>query len=185
LFGSKFGYIGNHSSSEDLSRYEPKLTAVRGNEDYTYSSYFIGRDEFEGGASQQIMDRDGNLPIRTDIFQGLQGRSDDWVAAIGFRSTLPRAIVPAWLPLKVFFNTGTYAGAWGTNPPTSRFLYVGGLEIDFLQDLIRIYMPLIYSSDFSGQLKTVPDQNTFGKKLSFSINLQNLDFRKLFGNSPF
>ena len=185
LFGSKFGYLGGRSPSEDLSRYMPKLTAVRGNEDYTYSSYFIGRDEFEGGASQQIMDRDGNLPIRTDLFQDLQGRSDNWVAAINFRSTLPRAIVPEWLPLKVFFNTGTYAQAWGTNPPTSRFLFVGGLELDLLQDLVRIYMPLAYSSDFSNQLKTVPDQNTFGKKLSFSINLQNLDFRKLFGNMPF
>jgi hypothetical protein len=185
LFGSKFGYLGGHSQSTDLSRYMPKLTAVRGNEDYTYSSYFIGRNEFEGGASQQIMDRDGNLPIRTDLFQGLQGRSDDWVAAINFRSSFPRAIVPEWVPLKVFFNTGTYAGAWGTNPPTSRFLYVGGLEVDFLQDLIRIYMPLVYSNDISSQLRTVPDQNTFGKKLSFSINLQNLDFRKLFGNMPF
>jgi hypothetical protein len=185
LFGSKFGYLGTRSPSADLSRYMPKLTAVRGDEDYTYSSYFIGRDEFEGGASQQIMDRDGNLPLRTDLFQGLQGRSDNWVAAVDFRSTLPRAIIPEWLPLKIFFNTGTYAGAWGTSPPTSRFLYVGGLEVDFLQDLIRVYMPLVYSSDFSDQLRTVPDQNTFWKKLSFSINLQNLDFRKLFGNMPF
>ena len=184
LFGSKFGYLGSRSASADLSRYMPKLTGVRGSEDYTYSSYFIGRDEFQGGASQQIMDRDGNLPIRTDLFQGLQGRSDNWVAAIDLRSTLPRAIVPQWLPLKVFFNTGTYSEAWSANPPTSRFLYVSGLEIDFLQDLIRIYMPLVYSNDFSSQLKTVPDQNTFWKKISFSINLQNLDFRKLFGNSP-
>ena len=99
LFGSKFGYLGSRSASEDLSRYEPKLTAVRGNEDYTYSSYFIGRNEFSGGSSQQIMDRDGNLPLRTDLFQGLQGRSDNWVAAINLRSTLPRVLVPDWLPL--------------------------------------------------------------------------------------
>ncbi|HXB93893.1 MAG TPA: hypothetical protein VNU70_02005, partial [Puia sp.] len=185
LFGSKFGYLGSRSASEDLSRYEPKLTAVRGSEDYTYSGYFIGRNEFSGGASQQIMDRDGNLPLRTDLFQALQGRSDNWVAAIDFRSTFPRFLVPEWLPLKAFFNAGTYAEAWGTTPPTSRFLYVAGLEIDLLRDVVRIYAPLFYSSDFSGQLKTVPDQNTFWKKLSFTINLQNIDFSKLFGNMPF
>ena len=84
-----------------------------------------------------------------------------------------------------FFNAGTYADAWSSNPPTSRFLYVAGLELDLLQDVVRIYAPLVYSSDFSGQLKTVPDENTFWKKLSFSINLQNIDFRKLFGNMPF
>ena len=185
LFGSKFGYLGNRSASEDLSRYEPKLTAVRGSEDYTYSSYFIGRNEFSGGSSQQIMDRDGNLPIRTDLFQYLQGRSDNWVASINFRSTLPRVIVPAWLPLKAFFNAGTYADAWNDTPPTSRFLYVAGFELDLLADVVRIYAPLVYSSDFSDQLRTLPDENSFWKKLSFSINLQNIDFRKLFGNMPF
>jgi len=185
FFGSKFGYLGNRSLAEDLSRYQPKLTAVRGSEDYTYSSSFIGRNEFNGGPSQQIMDRDGNLPLRTDLFQGLQGRSDNWVAAINFRSSLPRAFVPGWLPLKAFFNAGTYADAWKDNPPTSRFLYVGGFELDLLEDVVRVYIPLVYSSDFSSQLKTVPDQNTFLKKLSFSISLQNIDFRKLFGNMPF
>ena len=75
--------------------------------------------------------------------------------------------------------------AWNNTPPTSRFLYVAGFELDLLQDVVRIYAPLIYSSDFSNQLRTVPDQNTFWKKLSFSINLQNIDFRKLFGNMPF
>jgi len=185
FFGSKFGYLGSRSLAEDLSRYEPKLTAVRGSEDYTYSSSFIGRNEFNGGPSQQIMDRDGNLPLRTDLFQGLQGRSDNWVAAINFRSSLPRTFVPGWLPLKAFFNAGTYADAWKDNPPTSRFLYVGGFELDLLEDVVRAYIPLVYSSDFSSQLKTVPDQNTFLKKLSFSISLQNIDFRKLFGNMPF
>lgn len=185
LFGSKFGYLGSRSASEDLSRFEPKLTAVRGNEDYTYSSYFIGRNEFSGTASQQIMDRDGDLPLRTDLFENLQGRSDNWVAAINFRSTLPGALIPQWLPLKAFFNAGTYADAWSDNPPTGHFLYVGGLELDLLEDVVRIYAPLVYSSDFSSQLKTVPDQNTFLKKVSFSINLENIDFRKLLGNLPF
>ncbi|HVS96215.1 MAG TPA: M1 family metallopeptidase [Puia sp.] len=185
LFGSKFGYLGSRYAGEDLTRYEPKLTGVRGNEDYTYSNWFIGRNAFDGGPSQQIMDRDGNLPLRTDLFQDLQGRSDNWVAAVNFRSTLPRALVPEWLPVKAFFNAGTYAGAWSDNPATSRFLYAGGFELDLAADVIRVYIPLVYSSDFSSQLKTVPDQNTFLKKLSFSISLQNIDFRKLFGNMPF
>jgi hypothetical protein len=185
LFGAKFGYIGGRSASADLSRFQPKLTAVRGDEDYTYSNYFIGRSEFTGGASQQIMMRDGDLKLRTDIFQGLQGRSDNWVAAMNLSSTLPRQIVPEWLPLKVFLDMGTYAGAWENDPPTSHFLYVGGFQLSLLKNVIRIYAPIIYSKDFRDQLKTVPDQNSFWKKLSFSIDLQNIDFRKLFGNIPF
>ncbi|HEY4111338.1 M1 family metallopeptidase [Puia sp.] len=185
VFGAKFGYLGTRSQTEDLSRFMPKLTAVRGNEDYTYNGVFIGRNEYTGGASQQVMMRDGDLKLRTDLFQGLQGRSDNWVASINLRSTLPRAIVPEWLPLRVFFDAGTYAEAWENNPPTSHFLYVGGLELSAIHDVVRIYVPLLYSHDFSTQLKTVPDQNTFLKKISFSIDLQNIDLRKLFGIAPF
>ena len=184
LFGAKFGYLGGQSASEDLSQFEPKLTAVRGNEDYTYDNFFLGRSAFTGFASQQIMDRDGDLHLRTDLFQGLQGRSDNWVTSLNARTTLPRAIVPEWLPLKIFFDVGTYAEAWQTNPPTSHFLYTGGFELDLFQDVLRIYAPLVYSSDFSSQLRTVPDQNSFWQKISFSVDLQNIDFRKIFGNTP-
>jgi hypothetical protein len=179
VFGAKFGYLASGSSSAGISRYEPKLTAVRGDEDYTYSNYFIGRSEFIGLASQQIMERDGNVHLRTDLFQGLQGRSDNWVASLNLRTTLPRQIVPEWLPLKLFFDAGTYAEAWTDNPPTSHFLYAGGFELDLLHDVLRIYAPLVYSSDFSNQLKTVPDQNSFWKKISFSIDLGNIDLHKI------
>lgn len=184
LFGAKFGYLGSQSASEDLSQFEPKLTAVRGNEDYTYDNFFLGRSAFTGFPSQQIMDRDGDLHLRTDLFQGLQGRSDNWVTSLNARTTLPRAIVPEWLPLRIFFDVGTYAEAWQTNPPTSHFLYTGGFELDLFHDVLRIYTPLVYSSDFSSQLRTVPDQNSFWQKISFSVDLQNINFRKFFGNTP-
>jgi hypothetical protein len=184
LFAAKFGYLGSRSGTEDLSRFQPKLTAVRGSEDYTYSSYFIGRSELTGLASQQILMRDGDLKLRTDLFQGLQGRSDNWVAALNLSTDLPRQIVPEWLPLKVFLDLGTYAEAWQNDPPTSHFLYVGGFQLSLLQNTVHFYVPLVYSNDFRNQLKTVPDQNSFWKKISFSIELQNIDFRKLFGNIP-
>src|SRR5437868_6802073 len=113
----------------------------------------MGRNENEGFYSQQIMMRDGDLKLRTDIFQGLQGRSDNWVAAINLSSTLPRQIVPEWIPLKVFLDMGTYADAWENDPPTSHFLYVGGLQLSLLKNVIRIYAPIIYSKDFRDQLK--------------------------------
>ncbi|HXD79671.1 MAG TPA: hypothetical protein VN616_17770, partial [Puia sp.] len=141
LFGAKFGYLGTRDPGLDLTPYEPKLTALRGTEDYTYQDYFIGRNQFSGIASQQILERDGNLHLRTDLFQSLQGRSDDWVGAINITSTLPRAIAPKWLPLRLFLDIGTYAQAWQDNPPTSHFLYVGGFELALFNDVLRIYAP--------------------------------------------
>jgi hypothetical protein len=185
LFAAKFGYLGGINPSQDLTSFEPRLTAVRGSDDYTYDNYFIGRNEYNGFASQQIMDRDGFLKLRTDLFQGLQGRSDDWVASINLTSTLPPRIVPPWLPLKLFLDVGTYAAAWQANPTTSHFLYVGGFELSLLHDILRIYAPLAYSSDFSNQLKSVPGQNGFFQKISFSIDFENIPFRQLFGYTPF
>jgi hypothetical protein len=185
LFGAKFGYLGTRNPAVDLTQFEPKLTAVRGVDDYTYDNYFVGRNEYNGLASQQIMMRDGDLKIRTDLFQDLQGRSDDWVAAVNLNSTLPPQLVPAWMPLRLFLDIGTYAQAWSDNPPTRHFLYTGGVELCLLDKALRIYIPLVYSSDFSNQLKTVPGQNGFFQKISFSIDLRQLPVRKYLGYTPF
>ena len=185
LFGAKFGYLGTRNPGQDLTSFEPKLTAVRGSDDYTYDNYFVGRNDFSGLASQQIMMRDGDLKLRTDLFQGLQGRSDNWVAALNLKSTIPSQVIPNWLPLRLFLDVGTYAQAWSDNPPTSHFLYVAGLELDLLHNVLCIYAPLIYSGDFSSQLKTVPGQNGFFQKVSFSIDFKQIPFRKWFGYTPF
>ncbi len=186
FFAADFGYIGGKTSLKEFqtTRFQPKLTAIRGDEDYTYSNYFIGRDETTGFASQQIMMRDGGLKLRTDLFQGLQGRSDQWIAAMNFNTTLPNKLLPFRIPVKIFFDLGTYADAWSSQPPTSRFLYVGGFQVSLLKNLLNIYIPIFYSADFENSLKTVPDENTFWKRISFSIDVQNFNPRKLLKNLP-
>ena len=169
IFAAKFGNIGNASSS-DTYRYQPKLTAVRGDEDYTYGNSFAGRNEFNGFASQQIMMRDGGLKLRTDLFQDLQGRSDNWVASMNLNTSLPNKIFPKGFPLKIFLDAGTYAGAWKKETSQPRFLYVSGLQLSLFKNLINIYAPLLYSKTFKDNLKTVPEENTFLKKISFSID---------------
>ena len=186
VFAAKFGFVGERTADKEFetSSYQPKLTAVRGGEDYTYGNYFIGRHEDEGFASQQIMMRDGGLKLRTDLFEGLQGRSENWVASINLNTSLPKKLLPLEIPLKIFFDLGTYAEAWGNNPPTSRFLFVGGLQLSLIKNLLNIYFPLFYSADFSNSLKTVPEENTFWKKISFSLDIQGFNVRKLIPNFP-
>lgn len=188
VFAAKFGYIGEKTLSKKFSTlaYQPKLTAVRGNEDYTYSNYFVGRNEAEGFLSQQVMMRDGGLKLRTDLFQGLQGRSDNWIASMNLNTTLPKGLLPVQLPIKIFLDAGTYADAWKKDAATSRFLYVAGLQLGLFHDLVNIYAPLLYSREFKDNLKTVPDQNSFFKKISFSIDIQRFNIRKVTGNKiPF
>lgn len=178
-FAAKFGYIGSVSSAEKFEnlRYMPKLTAVRGAEDYTYSNYFIGRNDFDGLSSRQIMMRDGGLKLRTDLFEGLQGRSDDWVASVNLSTSIP--LLPSKVPLKVFFDAGTYSEAWDDDNPNPRFLYVAGLQLSLFKDVLNIYAPIFYSKQFRDQLKSVPEEDKFLKKVSFSIDIQRIDLKKV------
>jgi len=186
FFAAAFGYLGGKTPFKEFEtmRFQPKLTAVRGDEDYTYSNYFIGRTETTGFPSQQIMERDGALKLRTDLFQDLQGRSDQWVASMNFNTTLPEKLFPIRLPIRIFFDVGSYAGAWSDHPNTSRFLFVGGLQLSVIRNLVNVYVPLFYSADFSNSLQTVPDENTFWKKISFSIDVQNFSLKKFLRIKP-
>lgn len=176
LFAAKFGYIGSLSSSEKFAaaRYQPKLTAVRGGEDYTYSNYFVGRNDFDGLGSQQMMMRDGGLKLRTDLFEGLQGRSDNWIAAVNVSTTLPD-IFPVRLPVKIFFDAGTYSEAWDPDNVDPRFLYVSGLQLSLFKNVLNIYAPILYSKQFRDRLKSVPEENSFGKRLSFSLDFSVIE----------
>jgi hypothetical protein len=194
LFLSKFGYI-NKDEANPFSTfiYQPKLLGVTGEEDFTYSNYFVGRtasfgnDESvsknNGLAAQQIMIRDGAMKLRIDQYEFLQGRSDDWVAAMSFNTSLPKNIFPIAIPLKLFLDVGTFSEAWKSDPQTSKFLYVGGLQLSLIKNIVNIYAPLIYSSDFKTYLKTLPEQNKFGKKITFSIDIHRITKQTFLGNT--
>ena len=193
FFASKFGYLGGSLKNDpSANRYMPKLTGVTGEEDFTYSNYFTGRTASvassgesvsNGGfAARQIMNRDGGLKMRLDYFDFLQGRSDDWVTAINLSTTLPAGLLPIKLPLKLFADFGTSAPYWKESYTGSRFLYVGGIQLSVFRGLVNIYAPLIYSKDIRENLESVPEENKFTRKLSFSIDIQRFNIRRYSGN---
>jgi hypothetical protein len=78
------------------------LSGANGYEDYTYSNYFIGRNEFEGFASQQTMIRDGAFKVRTDLLSDKVGKTDRWLVATNFTTDIPKNINPLQLlPIKI------------------------------------------------------------------------------------
>lgn len=191
-FGAHFGTFNKKKNSFAHTLYQPKLLGVTGEEDFTYSNYFVGRSasfgndataiENSGIGAQQIMIRDGGFKMRLDQFEFLQGRSANWVAALNFNTSFPKQLLPFKNPLKAFLDVGTFAEAWEKDASISRFLFVGGLQMSLFKNVINIYAPLVYSSDFKNNLKAVPDQNTFFKKLTFSIDVNQLSLKKLTNN---
>lgn len=192
VFGAKFFTLNGKERENFL--YRPKLLGLTGEEDFTYGNYFAGRtasDALEaagvsngGLPARQIMIRDGGLKLRVDGYESVQGRSENWVAAVNLRTTLPNNLLPFKLPLRLFFDAGTYGEAWDSRFEGSRFLFVGGVQLTLLK-VINIYAPLIYNSEIDDYLGTLPEKNTFWNRLTFSIDLQELNFRRLTGYNLF
>jgi hypothetical protein len=186
FFAAKFGYLNDKENNFSSFYYQPKLLGVTGQEDYTYSNYFMGRTasssyaddavvKNKGIAARQIMNRDGAFKLRFDQYEFLQGRSERWVAATNWNTTIPKSILP--IPLKLFVDIGTYAEAWDKNATGSRFLYVGGLQLSLMKNIVNIYAPLVYSNEFKEYIKV--DKLGFFDRITFSIDIQNISVKKL------
>ncbi|MCX6317757.1 MAG: M1 family metallopeptidase [Bacteroidetes bacterium] len=193
LFAGKFFYTGGKTIPKQFAtdRYHLNMTGANGYEDYTYSDYFIGRNRFQGLSSQQIMERDGAFKVRTDLLADKVGKTDDWLAAANFSTTIPASInplslLPVKIPLKIFFDIGTYADAWKPNADGDRFLFDMGLHIPLLKETVNIYIPLIYSKVYKNYFQsTIEKQGRIWKTISFSIDISHFRLRKFTGNQDF
>lgn len=186
VFAGKFFYTGGKTISKQFAtdRYHLNMTGPNGAEDYTYSNYFVGRNEFEGMASQQIMMRDGGFKVRTNLLSAKIGKTDNWLAAANFNTSIPAKLnplsaLPVKIPLHFFVDIGTYAEAWQKNATTPRFIYDAGLQLSLFAETINIYFPLFYSKEFTDYFKSTLGDKRFWKQVSFSIDLFNFNQNKI------
>jgi hypothetical protein len=208
LFAGKFIYTGDQTflTQYETDRYHLNMTGPKGDEDYTYSNYFIGRNDFKyavynnnfslmknitrGAPGQQIMERDGFFKVRTDLLSEKVGKTDNWLSAINFTTTIPRQVnplelLPIKIPVKLFFDIGTYAEAWNKNTSSSRFLYDAGIQLSLFKNTVNIYMPILYSKVYTDYFKSTIPEKRFLKNISFSIDLANSSLKKLIPLSVF
>ena len=192
LFAGKFFYLGGNTPINQFKtdNYHLNMTGPKGYEDYTYSNYFIGRNEFDRFPSQQIMISDGGFKVRTDLLSNKIGKTDDWLAAANFTTDFPNqvnplSLLPFKIPVKIFLDLGTYAEAWKKNAQTGRFIYDAGLQLSLFKNIINIYMPILYSKVYKDYIKsTIPDKQ-FIKTISFSIDVQKISLRSFIPQIPF
>jgi len=186
FFAGKFIYTTGKSIQKQFAtdRYHINMSGPNGYEDYTYSDYFMGRNKFEGLPSHQLMIRDGAFKVRSELLSSKIGKTDDWLMALNFNTSIPQkinplSVLPINIPLRAFADVGTYAEAWDRQSDLDRFLFDAGFHIPLFNETINIYVPVIYSKVFSDYYKSTSSKNRFLKTISFSINLYNKDLRKL------
>ena len=186
FFAGKFFYLQSKTfiTSYETDRYHLNLTGPKGNEDYTFSNYFIGRNEFEGTSSQQIMERDGFFKVNTNLYSSKVGKTDNWLMALNFSGIIPSKLNPLQvltikIPIKFFVDIGTFADAWQDNSGSGRFLYDAGLQLPLFKDVVNIYFPILSSKVYRDYNKSVLGGGSFWKTVSFSLDIQKLKLNKL------
>ena len=184
VFAGKFIYAGGKTitKASQTDRYHLNLTGPNGREDYTYQNYFAGRNEYEGIASQQIMMRDGGFKVRTDRLSNKVGKSDDWLLAVNATIDVPDRLnilhlLPVKIPLRIFADIGTHAGAWKSDEGEPRLLFDAGLQLSLLRSTFNIYIPLWYGKVYRDYFRSVPD-NGFLQRISFSIDIHRFRLRQ-------
>jgi hypothetical protein len=180
LFAGKIFYINGRTEANNFKydRYALNMTGPNGYEDYTYSNFFLGRNEFEGAASQQIAMRDGGFKFRTDLLNPEIGKTDNWLFALNLSSSIsdkinPLSVLPVEIPLKVYADIGTYAEAWQRTSTEDRFLFDAGLQLSVLKDFLNIYVPLIHNKVYKTYYKSYLSEKRFLKSISFTLNFYN------------
>jgi hypothetical protein len=130
------------------------------------------------------MQRDGFFKVGTDLLGNKIGKTDNWLVAANFTSSIPKsinplAILPFEIPLKFFVDIGTYAEAWNENAKQSKFLYDAGLQVSLFKNVVNVYVPIFYSKVYSDYYKSTITEKRFLKTISFSIDIQNFQLKKL------
>jgi hypothetical protein len=186
LFVGKLSYLKTNNSTIQFNndKYVLNLIAPKGNEDYTYSNYFIGRNDFEKTFSKQILQRDGFFKFRTDLLANKPGRTDKWLASTNFVTDIPNklnplSILPIKIPIKFFMDLGTFAEAWDKKYDGSKFLYSGGLQISLFKNTLEIYYPFINSRVFKDYSLQIFQKKNSYNNISFAINLNTFNINKV------
>lgn len=192
FFAGKFFYTQEKTllSKGANQRYLLSLAGPSGTDDYTYSDYFVGRSESDGGLSQQIMQRDGFFKVNTP-FRGENavGKTDNWLLSLNLVADIPKEInplnvLPFKVPVQLFADIGTYSDVWDDDNANGRFLFDAGLKISILHSAFNVYLPLIYSKVYRDYYKTIYPEKRFSHTISFSFDLQQLAPNKLNRSIP-
>lgn len=191
FFAGKFIYLKSKTNSTSFNneRYFLNLSAPTGYEDYTYSDYFIGRNEFEGWKSQQVMERDGFFKVNTALLGNKVGKTDDWLMSLNLASDLPDninplSLLPIKFPIRIFTDIGTFAEAWRVNSASSRFMYDAGIQLPLFNSFINVYIPILYSKVYRDYYKSVITEKRFLKTIAFNIDLQKLQIKNFIKELP-
>lgn len=147
-----------------------RLSGWKGQWDYAFNDYYLGRSESAGFLSQQAAHRDGDFKTNTFV-----GQTDKWMITANIEWDIPMIYAGGYLDI------GTYSGA-GSFVGSNAFVYNAGLYLRTPDRSLEIYFPFVSSSDIKADFTL--NKPTYWERIRFTVQLQNLQIiktiRKLF-----
>lgn len=145
-----------------------------GANDYLYDALYLGRNEREGLAARQVSLQEGGAKLPTALYANPPGRSDDWLLGLNVRSDVP--FLP--LPLRAYLDVQVVPPAVRRYAGSAAVLYQSGIELHLFRDLLKVYLPLVLSKDYSAYLRSVYGKDRLLKSITFSVQLQRVNWMR-------
>jgi hypothetical protein len=133
------------------------MDGIKGFTDYTYDHVFLGRNEFSGILSQQMVMGHGGFKIPTPV-----GQSNKWLVAANIKADIPIGI-----PLGLFLDVG-----FGYQT-TANLQYNFGVHVPLVEDVVEIYFPIFWSNDIQ---KAIDANGTkYVNMIRFTLQLEKVN----------
>lgn len=141
--------------------------AFQGYHDYTNEDLFLGRSEYDGLWSQQIMIRQGGMKLAPGVAQRNNlGNTNSFLAAVNLSSDLPIKKVGGII--RPYFDMA-YVHSYDPDDPN--LLASGGINLQFGDKFFNVYFPVFHSKAIRDQYRLTGNHN-YWKEITFSINFK-------------
>lgn len=165
-FGQGEGFYLGAAGQYGGYRYDAQSPRNQIRSDYAFEGLFLGRDVTDGLLSQQFMRTQGGLAAPTQ--QTANKSLFSWNAEIDLPVKFPVRVYGGLALLRNDKDYYTHEGQLTTND-NQRTLWNVGVNFPIIPDVLKIYMPLMYSSSIRDEVKA--RDLSFGQQIMFELKL--------------
>jgi len=156
-------------SETERGYYAFRASGYNGWHDYLFEGNYIARNETEGFGFSQFMEKDGALKVWTPL-----GQNSEWLASVNIKS-------PRVLGFLRVFADGVICDGRSLNKDP--FLWDAGVNIVVWNEIIEVYVPLVYNTDIKTTLAL--NKVEFPNTIRFTFNIHKLALKSTLQNSLF
>ncbi|MFN5323516.1 MAG: M1 family metallopeptidase [Bacteroidota bacterium] len=161
-------FVGGFLRNTSERNYNFRMSSWSGSDDYLFEGIYLGRGEMEGILANQMLIRDGGFITPTPL-----GQSNKWIGAINLSFDNPTP-----LPIRGFFNIGTYDGIRKTfDDLNNMVMFEGGVSLILVKGIAELHVPVFQSKDIKRTLEL--NNVKFADRIRFVLDLNQLSFTSL------